>query len=84
MKDILERKDMKITERQFQRIQALVKEIHTASYKVMKKWESEDGLNLDKGQDAVMVLIKEYMNPQDPSIGQMKECLSGLQMILKG
>ena len=84
MKDILERKDMKITERQFQRIQALTKEIHSTSFKVMKKWESEDGLNLDKGQDAVMVLIKEYMNVQDPSIGQMKECLNGLQMILKG
>jgi len=83
MEDILERKDMKITERQFQRIQALVKEIQTASFKLMKKWESEDGLNLDKGQEAVMVLIKEYMNPQEPSIGQMKECVQGLKMLLK-
>ena len=74
---------MKVTKEMFNEIQRLAKEIHTASFKVMKKWESEDGLNLDRGQDAVMVLIKEYMNPQDPSIGQMKECLSGLQMILK-
>jgi gas vesicle protein len=74
---------MKVTKEMFNEIQRLAKEIHTASYRVMKKWESEDGLNLDKGQDAVMVLIKEYMNVQDPSIGQMKECLSGLQMILK-
>ena len=75
---------MKVTKEMFNEIQRLTKEIHTASFKVMKKWESEDGLNLDKGQDAVLTLVKEYMNPQDPSIGQMKECLSGLQMILKG
>ena len=74
---------MKVTKEMFNEIQRLAKEIHTTSFKVMKKWESEDGLNLDKGQDAVMVLIKEYMNPQEPSINQMKECLSGLQMILK-
>ena len=74
---------MKVTKEMFKEIQMLTKEIHSTSFKVMKKWESEDGLNLDKGQDAVMVLIKEYMNPQDPSIGQMKECLTGLQMILK-
>jgi len=74
---------MKVTKEMFKEIQELTKEIHSASYKVMKKWESEDGLSLDDGQDAVMVLIKEYMNPQEPSIGQMKECLSGLQMILK-
>ena len=74
---------MKVTKEMFNEIQRLAKEIHTTSFKVMKKWESEDGLNLDEGQEAVMVLIKEYMNPQDPSIGQMKECLSGLKMILK-
>ena len=74
---------MKVTKEMFNEIQRLAKEIHLTSFKVMKKWESEDGLNLDKGQDAVMVLIKEYMNPQEPSINQMKECLSGLQMILK-
>ena len=74
---------MKVTKEMFNEIQRLAKEIQSTSFKVMKKWESEDGLNLDKGQDAVMVLIKEYMNPQEPSIGQMKECLSGLQMILK-
>jgi hypothetical protein len=75
---------MKVTKEMFNEIQRLTKEIHTTSFKVMKKWESEDGLNLDKGQDAVLTLVKEYMNPQEPSIGQMKECLSGLQMILKG
>ena len=74
---------MKVTKEMFNEIQRLTKEIHTASFKLMKKWESEDGLNLDKGQEAVMVLIKDYMNPQEPSIGQMKECLSGLQMLLK-
>lgn len=74
---------MKITKEMFNEIQRLAKEIQSTSFKVMKKWESEDGLNLDKGQDAVMVLIKEYMNPQEPSIVQMEECLSGLQMILK-
>jgi hypothetical protein len=75
---------MKVTKEMFNEIQRLTKEIHTASFKVMKKWESEDGVSLDDGQDAVLTLVKEYMNPQDPSIGQMKECLSGLQMILKG
>ena len=74
---------MKVTKEMFNEIQRLAKEIQSTAFKVMKKWESEDGLNLDKGQDAVMVLIKEYMNPQDPSIDQMKECLSGLKMILK-
>ena len=49
---------MKVTKEMFNEIQRLAKEIHTASYRVIKKWESEDGLNLDKGQDAVMVLIK--------------------------
>jgi len=75
---------MKVTKEMFNEIQRLAKEIHTASFKVMKKWESEDGVSLDDGQDAVLTLVKEYMNPQDPSIGQMKECLSGLKMILKG
>ena len=75
---------MKVTKEMFNEIQRLAKEIHTASFKVMKKWESEDGVSLDNGQDAVLTLVKEYMNPQEPSIGQMKECLSGLQMILKG
>jgi hypothetical protein len=74
---------MKVTKEMFNEIQRLTKEIQTASFKLMKQWESEDGLNLDKGQEAVMVLIKEYMNPQEPSIGQMKECLSGLKMLLK-
>ena len=74
---------MKVTKEMFNEIQRLAKEIHTTSFKVMKKWESEDGLNLDKGQEAVLTLVKEYMNPQEPSIVQMKECLSGLQMILK-
>ena len=74
---------MKVTKEMFNEIQRLAKEIHTASFKVMKKWESEDGVSLDDGQEAVMVLIKEYMNPQEPSIVQMKECLSGLKMILK-
>ena len=74
---------MKVTKEMFNEIQKLTKEIHSTSFKLMKKWESEDGLNLDKGQEAVMVLIKDYMNPQEPSIGQMKECLSGLQMLLK-
>ena len=67
----------------FNEIQRLTKEIHTASFKVMKKWESEDGVSLDDGQEAVLTLVKEYMDPQAPSIVQMKECLSGLQMILK-
>ena len=75
---------MKVTKDMFNEIQRLAKEIHTTSFKVMKKWESEDGVSLDDGQDAVLTLVKEYMNPQEPSIGQMKECLSGLQMILKG
>ena len=75
---------MKVTKEMFNEIQRLAKEIHTASFKVMKKWESEDGVSLDNGQDAVLTLVKEYMNPQEPSIGLMKECLSGLQMILKG
>jgi hypothetical protein len=74
---------MKVTKEMFNEIQRLAKEIHTASFKVMKKWESEDGVSLDNGQDAVLTLVKEYMNPQEPSIVQMKECLSGLQMILK-
>jgi len=74
---------MKITKEMFNEIQRLTKEIHTASYKVMKKWESEDGLNLDKGQDAVMVLIKEYMNPQNPNVKDAEECVQGLKMLLK-
>ena len=67
----------------FNEIQRLAKEIQSTSFKVMKKWESEDGVSLDDGQEAVLTLVKEYMNPQEPSIVQMKECLSGLQMILK-
>jgi hypothetical protein len=74
---------MKVTKEMFNEIQRLAKEIHSTSFKVMKKWESEDGVSLDDGQEAVLTLVKEYMNPQEPSIGQMKECLSGLQMILK-
>ena len=74
---------MKVTKEMFNEIQRLAKEIHTTSFKVMKKWESEDGVSLDDGQEAVLTLVKEYMNPQEPSIVQMKECLSGLQMILK-
>ena len=74
---------MKVTKEMFNEIQRLAKEIHSTSFKVMKKWESEDGVSLDDGQEAVLTLVKEYMNPQEPSIVQMKECLSGLQMILK-
>ena len=74
---------MKITKEMFNEIQRLAKEIQSTSFKVMKKWESEDGVSLDDGQEAVLTLVKEYMNPQEPSIVQMKECLSGLQMILK-
>ena len=74
---------MKVTKEMFNEIQRLAKEIQSTSFKVMKKWESEDGVSLDDGQDVVLTLVKEYMNPQEPSIVQMKECLSGLQMILK-
>jgi len=74
---------MKVTKEMFNEIQRLAKEIQSTSFKVMKKWESEDGVSLDDGQEAVLTLVKEYMNPQEPSIVQMKECLSGLQMILK-
>ena len=57
-------------------------EILSLSQKLIIQWSNE-GVNPKDGQDAVLVLIKEYMNPQNPNIEDCKECIQGLKMLLK-
>lgn len=57
-------------------------EILSLSQKLILQWSNE-GVNPKEGQDAVLVLIKEYMNPSNPSIEDCKECITGLKMLLK-
>jgi hypothetical protein len=60
----------------------LLLEIQKLSEKLMVQWYNE-GVGLKDGQDAVLVIIKEYMNPQNPNVKDAEECVKGLKMLLK-
>jgi hypothetical protein len=60
----------------------LLLEIQKLSEKLMIQWYNE-GVGLKDGQDAVLVIIKEYMNPQNPNVKDAEECIQGLKMLLK-
>ena len=60
----------------------LLKEIQELSEKLMVQWYNE-GVALKDGQVAVLVIIKEYMNPQNPNVKDAEECVQGLKMLLK-
>jgi hypothetical protein len=60
----------------------LLLEIQKLSEKLMVQWYNE-GVGLKDGQDAVLVIIKEYMNPQNPNVKDAEECIQGLKMLLK-
>lgn len=57
-------------------------EILSLSQKLILQWSNE-GVNPKDGQDAVLVIIKEYMNPQNPNVKDAEECVKGLKMLLK-
>ena len=60
----------------------LLLEIQKLSEKLMVQWYNE-GVALKDGQEAVLVIIKEYMNPQNPNVKDAEECVKGLKMLLK-
>jgi len=60
----------------------LLLEIQELSEKLMVQWYNE-GVGLKDGQEAVLVIIKEYMNPQKPNVKDAEECVQGLKMLLK-
>jgi len=60
----------------------LLLEIQKLSEKLMIQWYNE-GVGLKEGQEAVLVIIKEYMNPQNPNVKDAEECVQGLKMLLK-
>ena len=57
-------------------------EILSLSQKLIIQW-SKEGVNPKDGQDAVLAIIKEYMNPQNPNVKDAEECVKGLKMLLK-
>ena len=60
----------------------LLLEIQKLSEKLMIQWYNE-GVALKDGQEAVLVIIKDYMNPQNPNVKDAEECVKGLKMLLK-
>ena len=60
----------------------LLLEIQELSEKLMVQWYNE-GVALKDGQVAVLTIIKEYMNPQNPNVKDAEECVQGLKMLLK-
>lgn len=61
---------------------SLLEEIQGLSEKLMVQWYNE-GLSLKKGQEGVLVIIKEYMDPQNPNANDAKECINGLRFLIK-
>ena len=60
----------------------LLLEIQKLSEKLMVQWYNE-GVALKDGQEAVLVIIKEYMNPLNPNVKDAEECVQGLKQLLK-
>ena len=59
----------------------LLNEILSLSQKLILKWNTE-GVSVKEGEGAVLEVIKEYMNPQNPNVGDMQECIVGLNELL--
>lgn len=56
----------------------LLNEILSLSQKVILKWVNEEGIGVKEAEEALLVVIKEYMNPNNPNTEDMKECISAL------
>ena len=59
----------------------LLNEIGKLSEKLVLQMMSEN-MNSDEAQDAVLVILKEYMEVGNTSIENMRECIMTLKMLL--
>ena len=59
-----------------------IKLIQGLSEKLIVQWYDE-GVSPQESQDTLLVVIREYLDPQNPNIQDMKECVQGLKMLLK-
>ena len=60
----------------------LLNEVLSLSQKVILKWV-EEGVEVKEASDSVLEVVKEYMNPNNPNVKDVKECISGLKLLLK-
>ena len=60
----------------------LLDQVLTLSQKLIEKWVSE-GVEIKEASESVLVLIKEYMNPVNPNVEDVRECIFGLKLMLK-
>ena len=60
----------------------LLKEIHRLSGKMVDNLMNS-GMSNGEAQDTVLVILKEWLNPSNPNIEDMKECVLGLKLLLK-
>ena len=63
-------------------IDKLLNQVLTLSQEVIARWVSE-GVEVKEASESVLVLIKEYMDPANPNVEDVRECISGLKLILK-
>ena len=61
----------------------LIKEIEKLGGMLVFQWTGENGMSNDVAQDAVLVIMKEYLNPQKPNVEDMRELIVTLKELIK-